>query len=96
MRFSESEGHETWRNAKKFFRFLDRLPYLPFYRTIVLNVKVKDHMILKFNLSFLRKNKNFEIVTCCFRAYYLLKIIFQTTNKQISDVISHLAKKFGG
>ena len=26
---------------KKFFRFLDRLPYFPFYRTIVLNVKVK-------------------------------------------------------
>ena len=26
---------------KKNFRFLDRLPYFPFYRTIVLNVKVK-------------------------------------------------------
>ena len=25
---------------KNFFRFLDRLPYFPFYRTIVLNVKV--------------------------------------------------------
>ena len=27
---------------KNFFRFLDRLPYFPFYRTIVLNVKVKS------------------------------------------------------
>ena len=26
---------------KKIFRFLDRLPYVSFYRTIVLNVKVK-------------------------------------------------------
>ena len=34
-------GHETGRNAKKNFRFLDRLPYFPLYRTIILNVKVK-------------------------------------------------------
>ena len=26
---------------RNFFRFSDRLPYFPFYRTIVLNVKVK-------------------------------------------------------
>ena len=25
---SESRGHETWRNAKKSFRFSDRLPYI--------------------------------------------------------------------
>ena len=29
---------------KKNFRFLDRLPYFPFYRTIVLNVKVKTSL----------------------------------------------------
>ena len=40
--FSKSKGHETWRNAKKIFRFLDRLPYFPYYRIIVLNVKVKS------------------------------------------------------
>ena len=33
---------------KKFFRFLDRLPYFPFYRTIVLNVKVKINETANF------------------------------------------------
>ena len=34
---------------KKIFRFLDRLPYFPFYsRTIVLNVKVKIANIFNF------------------------------------------------
>ena len=32
---------------KKFFRFSDRLPYFPFYRTIVLNVKVKTKKLEK-------------------------------------------------
>ena len=31
---------------KKFFRFLDRLLYFPFYRTIALNVKVKFEITL--------------------------------------------------
>ena len=30
---------------KIFFRFLDRLPYFPFYRTIVLDVKVMRQII---------------------------------------------------
>ena len=40
---------------KKFFRFLDRLPYFPFYRTIVLNVKVKrneyDFLTLRLTIA---------------------------------------------
>ena len=39
---------------KKIFRFLDRLPYFPFYRTIVLNVKVISFWKF-FNFSVMRR-----------------------------------------
>ena len=37
---------------KKIFRFLDRLPYFPFYRTIVLSVKVKNHVATIYDYFF--------------------------------------------
>ena len=40
---------------KKFFRFLDRLPYFPFYRSIVLNVKVKVMMSKLLRVTNIRK-----------------------------------------
>ena len=40
------------------------------------------HMILKFNLSSIRKNKNFEIETCGFRDINFRKFLSQNQEKQ--------------
>ena len=43
--FRNQEIMKRGEMQKNFFRFFNRLPYFSFYRTIVLNVKVKSNRI---------------------------------------------------
>ena len=54
--FRNQEVMKRGEMQKKNFRFLDRLPYFPFYRTIVLNEKVKVLQEIQFLFC---KNKFF-------------------------------------
>ena len=56
---------------KQCFRFSDRLPYFPFYRTIVLNVKVKNQLFYTYPL---KTNSTMDLMTCDF--FYLMQKIF--------------------
>ena len=59
--------------------------FILIFRKIRSVSRKEDHMILKFNLSFLRKNKNFEIGTCSFRAINYWKLLFKhQINKQVT------------
>ena len=74
--------YKVWKiwEKSRFFRYFFKFKLI--FHKIRSVSKTTDHMILKFNLSYLRKNKNFQIGTCGFRDINFRKFVSENHAKQ--------------